>query len=305
MVSVITLSACSSSKRASGGYYKDDGPGSNIPANIMAIPDAQPKIETPRPANMRPYTALGKRYVPISTHQPFRQKGIASWYGKKFHGRKTASGEIYDMYAMTAAHPTLPLPSYARVTHARTGKSIVVRINDRGPFHASRIIDLSYVAAAKLDLIGPGSGPVIVEAITNDDIRAQTESSKVATTATQQTALYKPQEESVSTNDAINQIANQQQTNTSESKEGSVFLQYGAFSAPENASKLASEINQNISGVESKRANVVKVDSLHRVHIGPYNDRTSAVNAAIRIRSATGLDASYVQKPDFTSKASL
>ncbi len=154
-----------------GGYYKDDGPGSNIPPDLDAIPNAQPRIETHAPANFRPYTAFGKRYVPVKDTDAYREVGTASWYGRKFHGKKTANGEIYDMYAMTAAHPTLPLPSYARVTRASTGKSVIVRINDRGPFHSSRVIDLSYVAASKLGLIGPGSGKVIVEAITNDEIR--------------------------------------------------------------------------------------------------------------------------------------
>src|SRR5690606_17824086 len=154
-----------------GGYYKDDGPGSNIPSDIENIPNAVPRIETHSPANFRPYSAFGKQYIPVKDNDAFRQEGTASWYGRKFHGKKTANGEIYDMYAMTAAHPTLPLPSYARVTRASTGKSVIVRINDRGPFHSSRVIDLSYVAASKLGLIGPGSGKVIVEAITNDQIR--------------------------------------------------------------------------------------------------------------------------------------
>ncbi|MFA5487898.1 MAG: septal ring lytic transglycosylase RlpA family protein [Candidimonas sp.] len=174
------LAGCSSPpKRGSGsgqavsggGYYKDDGPGDDIPANIHAIPDAVPRIEPFAPANMRSYVVFGKRYTPIRSNERFRQTGVASWYGRKFHGNKTANGETYNMYAMTAAHPTLPLPSYARVTNARTNKSVIVRINDRGPFHSSRIIDLSYAAAAKLGLIGPGSGQVIVEAITHDDIR--------------------------------------------------------------------------------------------------------------------------------------
>src|SRR5690606_31821222 len=140
-------------------------------ANIEAIPDAVPRLEKHSAANFRPYVVFGKRYTPVSDEQPFRQEGTASWYGRKFHGKKTANGETYDMYAMSAAHPTLPIPSYARVTHANTGKSVIVRVNDRGPFHSSRISDVSYVAASKLGLIGPGSGQVIVEAITNDDIR--------------------------------------------------------------------------------------------------------------------------------------
>lgn len=171
---VAILAGCSSTGTRKGGYYKDDGPGSNIPADIEAIPDAVPRLERHAKANFRPYVVFGKRYVPVSDEQPFRQEGTASWYGRKFHGKKTANGEIYDMYGMSAAHPTLPIPSYARITRASTGKSVIVRINDRGPFHSSRIIDLSYVAAAKLGLIGPGSGQVVVEAITNADIRNNT-----------------------------------------------------------------------------------------------------------------------------------
>ncbi|HWL27831.1 MAG TPA: septal ring lytic transglycosylase RlpA family protein [Burkholderiaceae bacterium] len=170
LLSLAIIAGCSSTPRG-GGYYKDDGPGNNIPANIEAIPDAVPRIEQHSRANFRPYVVFGKKYFPVSDEAPFRQQGTASWYGRKFHGQKTANGETYDMYGMTAAHPTLPLPSYARVTHAKTGKSVIVRVNDRGPFHSTRIIDLSYVAAAKLGLIGPGSGQVIVEAITNADIR--------------------------------------------------------------------------------------------------------------------------------------
>ena len=171
------LTGCASSGSGShrgGGYYKDDGPGSDIPSDILSTPDATPRIENHARANRRPYRVFGKTYVPLDGDTPFRQEGVASWYGKKFHGNKTANGETYDMYAMTAAHPTLPLPSYARVTRLSTGKSVVVRINDRGPFHSSRIIDLSYAAAAKLGLIRHGSGRVVVEAITNTEIaRAQ------------------------------------------------------------------------------------------------------------------------------------
>jgi len=160
---VIALAACSSSKK--GGYYKDDGPGANPPSNLASIPDARPRTEPLHRFANRPYEVFGKKYVPLASVQPFHQRGMASWYGKRFHGQKTASGESYDMYAMSAAHPTLPIPSYARITSLRTGQQVVVRINDRGPFHANRVIDLSYAAAYRLGLIGTGSGEVEIEAI--------------------------------------------------------------------------------------------------------------------------------------------
>ena len=161
---VFLLAACTSTPRG-GGYYKDDGPDANPPANLAATPDAVPRNEPLHKYANRPYEVFGKKYVPLAAVQPFSQRGTASWYGKKFHGQKTSSGETYDMYKMTAAHPTLPIPSYVRVTHVASGKSVVVRINDRGPFHGGRIIDLSYVAAYKLGYIGAGSAQVQIEAV--------------------------------------------------------------------------------------------------------------------------------------------
>ena len=161
----LTAGCGSSPPRGSGGYYKDDGPGANPPSNLASIPDAQPRNEPLHKFANRPYEVFGKRYVPLASVQAFTQRGVASWYGKKFHGQKTSSGETYDMYKMTAAHPTLPIPSYVRVTHVGNGRSVVVRVNDRGPFHGGRIIDLSYVAAYKLGYIGAGSAQVQVEAI--------------------------------------------------------------------------------------------------------------------------------------------
>jgi peptidoglycan lytic transglycosylase len=148
-----------------GGYYKDDGPGEKPPANLEGIPDAEPRAEPLHRYANRPYKVFGTEYVPLARAQPFRQRGVASWYGRRFHGQKTASGEPYDMYAMSAAHPTLPIPSYVRVTNVANGRSVVVRVNDRGPFHASRIIDLSYAAAYKLGYIQAGSAQVEVEAV--------------------------------------------------------------------------------------------------------------------------------------------
>jgi rare lipoprotein A len=137
------------------------------PLNIDAIPDAVPKAE-PRSAHGNPpfYDVYGQRYFVMPAATGYLERGVASWYGPTFHGGNTSSGEQYDMYAMTAAHKTLPLPTYARVTNLRNGKSIVIRINDRGPFVANRLIDLSYTAAAKLDMLREGTTLVEVRALT-------------------------------------------------------------------------------------------------------------------------------------------
>jgi rare lipoprotein A len=153
-----------------GGYYQDDGPGENAPANLLAVPDAEPKIEPILPSTAKPYVVFGKTYTPIASNAPLKQRGLGSWYGKKFHGQKTSSGERYDMYKMTAAHPTMPLPSYARVTNVANGKQVIVRVNDRGPFHSSRIIDLSYTAAMKLGYLSKGSTELEVERLLPDEI---------------------------------------------------------------------------------------------------------------------------------------
>ena len=148
-----------------------DGPEANPPADLARVPDAEPALEPIRPGGPnKPYDMLGKTYVPITQDAPFTERGLASWYGRKFHGRRTASGEVYNMYAMTAAHPTLPIPSYARIRNPANGREVVVRINDRGPFHAGRIVDLSYTAALKLDVLR-GVAPVELQRITSDDIR--------------------------------------------------------------------------------------------------------------------------------------
>ena len=148
-----------------------DGPGAVIPPDLMRVPDAEPRVELPREGGPnKPYEVLGQPYTPQRGDPPVVERGLASWYGRKFHGRATASGERYDMYAMTAAHKTMPLPSYARVRNPANGREVVVRINDRGPFHGGRVIDLSYTAALKLGVLG-GVATVEVERITNEAIR--------------------------------------------------------------------------------------------------------------------------------------
>jgi rare lipoprotein A len=153
-----------------GGYYQDDGPGDNPPPNLDQVPDAEVRNEPLSTRSNRPYVVFGKTYTPITDDRPFTQIGVGSWYGKKFHGQRTSSGELYDMYKMTAAHPILPIPSYARLTNLVSGAQVIVRINDRGPFHANRAIDVSYTAALKLGLLGKGSHELQIERILPEEI---------------------------------------------------------------------------------------------------------------------------------------
>lgn len=179
---LVVLAGCASGPRGRDGpadgattrpgpFDSRDGPGANPPADLDRVPDAEPRVEPIRPGGPnKPYAVSGQQYVPFTQDRPFRERGLASWYGRKFQGRRTSSGELYNMYAMTAAHPTLPIPSYARIRNPANGREIVVRVNDRGPFHSSRIVDLSYTAALKLDVLR-GVSPVELERITFEDIR--------------------------------------------------------------------------------------------------------------------------------------
>lgn len=143
-----------------------DGRPTHVPVDIAKVSDAVPQYEPwSTSVNPKTYTVLGKSYQVLATNEGYRQQGIASWYGTKFHQKKTATGEVYDMYQMTAAHKTLPIPSYARVTNLKNQRTVVVRVNDRGPFHEHRIIDLSYAAAVKLGLEKAGTGFVEVVAV--------------------------------------------------------------------------------------------------------------------------------------------
>ena len=177
-VSAAALLGCLSAGCASGnpsrggGYYLDDGPGKPDPqrvARLMREPDPVPKHEPLLARANRPYRVMGRDFSPMTERKPYKQQGVASWYGQRFHGKPTSTGETYDMYQMTAAHPTLPLPSYARVTRLDNGRSVVVRVNDRGPFLRGRLIDLSYLAASKLGYVGQGHAKVEVELLNPAD----------------------------------------------------------------------------------------------------------------------------------------
>jgi len=165
------LAGCASGPSRTGATPERDGPEANPPPNLVDVPDAEPRVEPIRAGGPnKPYGVLGQSYVPITQDLPFTERGLASWYGRKFQGRRTSSGELYNMYAMTAAHPTLPIPSYARIRNPANGREVVVRINDRGPFHSTRIVDLSYTAALKLDVLR-GVAPVELQRITFEEIR--------------------------------------------------------------------------------------------------------------------------------------
>lgn len=151
-----------------GGYYLDDGPGDAPPADLETIPEPVPRLEPLHRGAMRPYVVMGQSYMPMTELTPYKAQGVATWYGRRYHGRQTSSGEPYDMYSMSAAHPVLPIPSYVRVTNVANGKSVVVRVNDRGPFIDNRLIDLSYTAAHRIGVLAGGSAVVEVESIIPD-----------------------------------------------------------------------------------------------------------------------------------------
>jgi rare lipoprotein A len=248
-----------------GGYYLDDGPGANPPADLDAVPDASPRLEPVRAANTRAYQVMGRTYVPLAALAPYSEEGIASWYGRRYHGQPAASGEIYDMYAMTAAHPTLPIPSYARVSRVDDGRAVVVRINDRGPFRSDRIIDLSYTAAYKLDMLATGSVRVRVDLLLPEHydggVPLQAEAS----------------------------LAQRNPTGAAGSApQPGVYLQLGAFSVSDNAESFLRRMRAELPILDGL-ATIVPGDGLYRVHAGPYASRTRAQQVASDIERVLDL----------------
>jgi rare lipoprotein A len=259
-----------------GGYYKDDGPGERAP-DVDKIADPEPRVEPlNRFANNR-YTVQGVAYVPMRSLGAFKQQGVASWYGKKFHGQRTSSGEIYDMYGMTAAHTTLPIPSYAKVTNLRNGRWVVVRVNDRGPFHSERVIDLSYAAAHKLGYIEAGSTRVEVELIQAEDMPRY---ARRPVTAAIASAADKPPPAA-----APISIVSSAQAAESAADANPVYVQLGAFSAPENAEGLRARIARELAWLK-EFVEVQQRDGSYRVRIGPYKSRADAAAAAEKVRDA-------------------
>ena len=298
---VVLLSACGSPPKK---FYQSDGPpqASDIPANLAGTPDAVPRAEPFHAYANRPYNALGRTYTPMLTDAPLRQRGLASWYGRQFHGNKTASGERYDMFAMTAAHPTMPLPSYARVTHAKTGKQIVVRVNDRGPFLHGRIIDLSYAAAVKLGVAG-GIAEVEVERIT----RAEIDGGRVAATGGRGIAGVSPAgvAGAAPTPPPPPPAAAGTSPIASAALAGGPWsVQLGAFDVAANADALRDRIALLLGGPDAgelpsaaRSPRVQRDGGLHRVLIGAIADRATAAQLAGQLERLLGRDTALYLRP--------
>ena len=289
-LAALLLAACSSAPQrkaepgvttapTGGGYLAGDGPGADAPANLDEIPDAVPRSEPLHRYANRPYIALGKTYTPLTSAGAFKQRGIASWYGKKFHGQRTSSGEVYDMYAMTAAHPTLPIPSYVRVTNPANQRSVVVRVNDRGPFLHERVIDVSYTAAHKLGILGSGSAEVEVESIA-----ANSGANTIAANSVQ----TQPLENIAPAASAASTVAAPTAALASlENSDANVYLQLGAFESQQNAESFLSHMRTELGG-SGKQFKLSTKDGLVRVHIGPYASQSEARLSAESMENKLG-----------------
>jgi len=262
-----------------GGYYLDDGPGDNPPKNIDSIPNAVPKNEPYLARTIKPYKALGVTYTPMTAWQPYKERGVASWYGKRYHGKKTASGEVYDMYSMSAAHTTLPLPSYVKVTNPANGRFVIVRVNDRGPFKSNRLIDLSYAAAYQLRFASSGSSLVEVEAIDPNNTASYMQTAPANTPiitpiASSGTVQTKPSTSVINSPAATTQY----------------FVQAGAFKNQANAQALLKRI-QSLEIAPNVGINSVYNNDLYRLKLGPYDNKPEADIAAANIRRQLNLPA--------------
>ncbi|MET0266723.1 MAG: septal ring lytic transglycosylase RlpA family protein [Duganella sp.] len=306
-----------------GGYYQDDGPGDNPPDNLADVPDAEVRNDPLLPRSNRPYVVFGKTYTPITDNEPFTQVGLGTWYGKKFHGQRTSSGELYDMYKMTAAHPTLPIPSYARVSNMLTGAVVVVRINDRGPFHSTRVIDVSYTAALKLGLLNKGSHELKVERILPAEIdRMLATRGGVSTTSgarlvsqspssDKRLATYKGDDdkpalvlapkavpssapadiEAMMLGGGAAQAAPAAAVATAATADG-FYLQLGAYSRAEGAEQL----KDKLAGSGLSRFDVVQNGSMFRLFSGPFASREQAQDAMRGLPAALRLKPIIVRR---------
>jgi rare lipoprotein A len=293
-----------------------DGPDLRPPPDLERVPDAEPQVEPVRAGGPnKPYEVLGRDHVPLRGDPPFVERGLASWYGRKFHGRRTASGEVYNMYAMTAAHKTMPIPSYARVRNPKNGREVIVRINDRGPFHSNRVIDLSYTAALKLGVLH-GVAQVEVERITHEQIRtgawrrpgesasppavveakapvSREDPPAAVAVASAEVPAPAPSVEAVAAvTDPQAAVPVPSAVPVAAAAEPSIagrfWLQLGAFRQREGAERFQRRVSEDADWLAPLLA-VFSEPSLFRLQAGPYASRGEAQGALERVREVLKL----------------
>lgn len=263
----------------SNNYYQNDGPPVFFKGEDSK--SAVPRVESFNKFANRPYTVMGVRYTPIAKDSPIRQVGYASWYGKQFHGKKTSIGEVYDMYLPTAAHPTMPLPSYAKITNLENGRSIIVRVNDRGPFLKERIIDLSYGAAKTLGYVNKGVAKVEVRRLTNAEIASGSWEQGLA----QVEEIPQTQTQAVGSEPIYSQA-------------GSGWgAQIGVFTSEVNAQQFYAHtqalLSSNLSNIPVR---LLKDGGRYRVIVGEKLNHEQATSLAAKLKSILGTDAFAIQK---------
>ena len=288
-----------------------DGPPPDPPPDLVGVPDAEPKLEPIRSGGPnKPYEVFGRGYQPITQDAPFTERGLASWYGRKFHGRRTASGEVYNMYAMTAAHPTLPIPSYARIRNPANGREVLVRVNDRGPFHGGRIVDLSYTAALKLDLLR-GVAPVELQRITFDEIRSgawrRERTNPGAPSATELAVAVEAEPSPAATLPGptvdsamlpvggLAPVAHAPDPGALTSSARGFWIQLGAFRAQAGAESFQRRVAAEMDWLAPLLA-VFNDAVLYRLQAGPYPSRAEARGVAERVRDGLQLVPTIVER---------
>ena len=275
--------------------HKDGAPWWDV--DVSKIPDAVPTLHT-GPYKANPYTVLGKTYFPIAESRQYQATGTASWYGTKFHGQNTANGEVYDLYGMSAAHKTLPLPSYVRVTNLDNNRTVVLRVNDRGPFYSDRIIDLSYAAAKKLGYAETGTARVRVEGIDPQEwwaqrgrpaplvlnqgpVVAQARPNITPSAGTVEQYTPPPQQHAVAT------LPVQMDAKKNGSAQASgLYLQVGAFANPDAAELLRSKLSSMVSAPAFTSQIAVNQQTFYRVRLGPINSQGEAQQIQDNVRMA-------------------
>jgi len=301
---LVLLAACGSTHRpgAPSATAALDGPPANPPPDLVSRPDPEPAVEPIRSGGPnKPYVVLGQRYTPLTADAPVVETGLASWYGRKFHGRATASGEIYDMYASSAAHRTMPIPSYALVRNPANGREVVVRVNDRGPFHSDRVIDLSYTAALKLGVLR-GVAPVELRRLTHDDIRSGRWRGESAWAQAEARPMQVPTESTAAAppvDPPPMELPDATETSATARAPAAAapgfWVQLGAFRQRQGAHELREQLARELAWLEPWLA-IFDDRALYRLQAGPYATRSEAQGAAERIRGAASVQPMVLQR---------